>query len=181
MATAPQHIAFADRLRVLIVSDSQDADSDLTAGGLWHLAEALSPRNDVILAFPRRTGAQHADFAVIYYNQRNLGLLAADSDVVILAPGVRETNPPLISLGKFRVLTAGQILSEGLLPPGLREMPAGAEDLGAGGLVVLWPDAPAGPSGAGHHWRRLRYHLQHGGILRVASRGGALIKRRLRK
>ncbi|MHB8793018.1 MAG: hypothetical protein ACYC6O_06735 [Thermoleophilia bacterium] len=86
--------------RVLVVcGDTQGPDE---AGGdrCWLLAESLASAHDVILAIPRVSGLSHQDFAVVYYNARNVGLVARDSDVVICDATALESHGQLIDAGK---------------------------------------------------------------------------------
>ncbi len=70
------------------------------ANRCWPLAEALSADDDVILALPVLTRLSHEQFAVVYYNSRNIGLVARDSDVVICDTGALTLHPQLMDAGK---------------------------------------------------------------------------------
>ena len=44
----------------------------------WALAEALSANRDVILALPKLSDFPTASFAIVYYNSRNIAMVARD-------------------------------------------------------------------------------------------------------
>ena len=66
----------------------------------WLLAEGLAARHDVILAVPAVTGLYHRQFAVVYYNARNIWLVARDSDVAVCDAAVLADHPHLLNAGK---------------------------------------------------------------------------------
>lgn len=190
MATPSEYMEFAERPRVLIAGSAADVEAGAAASGAWRLAESLAAANDVILAFPAHTGAQSAQFAVIYYNQRNLGLLARDSDAVIFAADVLQANPDLADLGPIESVPAVRI-NEAELKTSEEDLACGPardrqraaavvprEDEPGEKLLVLRPYPPREAGrGIGHYMSSLRRHLREGGVKRVASRAGALIKR----
>lgn len=86
--------------RVLIISSRPVlANNDEPHTRCWQLAVALAQTQDIILAVPEVTALSHPLFAVIYYNRRNVGLLAKDSDVVILDCAVLKEYPSLVDAG----------------------------------------------------------------------------------
>lgn len=86
------------RTRVLVVSGG--AGRDPAAGRAWALAGALATGHDVILALPAVTGLSHPAFAIVYYNRRNLALLARDSDVVVCEAAVAIDQPFILEQGR---------------------------------------------------------------------------------
>lgn len=97
-----QRIFDPDRIRVLaVVGDAESAPADSRA---WGLAEALAASHDVVLALPAVTGLSHDAFAVIYYNSRNLALLAKDSDVVVCDAAIAGGYQSLFEQGRPVVL-----------------------------------------------------------------------------
>jgi len=85
--------------RVLIVCSKVPAPEGATGDRCWSLAESLAPAHDVILALPEVTQLFHEDFAVVYYNTRNIGLVARDSDVAVCDAEALESNPQLVDAG----------------------------------------------------------------------------------
>ncbi len=84
--------------RVLVISSGAIPDNKQDNRS-WGLAESLGLDEDVILAGPSLTGASHSSFAVVYYNHRNIDMIARDSDVVICDPDVVKAHPSLINAG----------------------------------------------------------------------------------
>jgi hypothetical protein len=88
------------RSRILVISDRKIAtEADIPESSGWRLAAALAKIQDVILAVPERTGLSHRDFAIVYYNRRNIALIAADSDAVVLDARTLTRLPQLIATG----------------------------------------------------------------------------------
>jgi len=85
--------------RALIVCSKVPAPEGATGDRCWSLAESLAPAHDVILALPEVTQLFHEDFAVVYYNARNVGLVARDSDVAVCDAEALESNPQLVDAG----------------------------------------------------------------------------------
>lgn len=87
--------------RVLVVCNEMPEPG--AAGGAdrcWTLAEALSANHDVILALPELSGLSHGSFAVVYYNSRNIAMVARDSDVVISDAPALAHHQQLLNAGK---------------------------------------------------------------------------------
>ena len=87
--------------RVLVVCN--EVPEPGTAGETdrcWALAEALSANHDVILALPKLSGLSHGSFAIVYYNSRNIAMVARDSDVVICDPPALALHQQLLNAGK---------------------------------------------------------------------------------
>lgn len=80
------------RVRVLVVGEAAVSPEQDTDDESCVIAKALSRDHDVILALPATTTYTHDDFAVIHYNQRNLGLVARDSEVVVCGRDVFQAN-----------------------------------------------------------------------------------------
>ncbi len=79
---------------------SSDAVPDKTRiNRNWLLAESLSLEADIILALPELTRMSHPMFAVVYYNRRNIDLIARDSDAVVCDPVVIKRHPALVNTG----------------------------------------------------------------------------------
>ena len=159
------------RVRVLVVSNS---DIEAAGGGDSNreIAEALARDYDVILALPSATNYTHSGFAVIYYNQRNLVLVARDSELVICDKDVFAAN---------RFFTdSGSIAAANL--PRLRQGVIDAEAIDAeqDSSYFVWvpPEQPGPrpPGGALHKWR---YYLQKGGLRLAIRRALTGIRRRL--
>lgn len=110
-----------DRTRVLVVAG--DAGPNPAGSRAWGLAEALAASHDVILALPVVTGLFHGAFTVIYYNSRNLALLARDSDAVVCEAEVAADNPSLLDQGRPVALDL-----DGLSPQSGLEGPAAQAD-----------------------------------------------------
>ncbi|MBE0429398.1 MAG: hypothetical protein IBX61_05955 [Thermoleophilia bacterium] len=168
--------------RVLVICGPPDFDAGLPAGSLWDLAEALAGANDVILAIPEITQASHPGFAVVFYNRRNIKLLARDSDMAVFSHSVLATHPQLMELGSLKAVQARD-LAQGKVVGG---RPLAADDIVAsldeGEMIVLSPAARAeANAGFAYYLERIGHHLRAGGPLRAASRGGSLIKRKIRK
>lgn len=83
---------------MLVISGTAVPESDL-ANRSWRLAELLSRVADIILAVPELTGLSHAGFAVVFYNRRNIGMIARDSDAVVCDPDVIKAHPFIINTG----------------------------------------------------------------------------------
>lgn len=145
------------RNRVLVVSSEPVSQDDSSpAGRCWELAESLSQSHDVILALPRLTDLSHRCFAVLYYNRRNIRLLAEGCDVVICDQLVLKAHPSLAEAGRPVITDLDTPAGELQLPPPHR--------------------VQRGPL---HYLRRLRYYLQAGGWRLVIYQARALIKRKI--
>lgn len=129
----------------------------------WHLAEALSRDFDVILATPVYSAASHRSFAVVYYNRRNLGLLADASDFVVLVPETADRYAFFSEAGSLRSFDSESAQSglPGLAAAVARSHPAPE--------ILIWTPPPP-PGGPAHYLRRLRYHLKTGGPGQVWDR-----------
>lgn len=146
----------------------------------WTLAEALSATHDVILAVPEKTGHSHRNFAVVYYTRRNIGLLAAASEVVICDRKVLDRNPFLAETScpipaSLKNLAASDIDSvlEGGDAENHRE--PGKDEAG----MFIWRSPSTVPDkGLRYYLARLRYHIRTDGVRGAVSRGGSLIKRK---
>ncbi|MFA5801776.1 MAG: hypothetical protein WC911_04790 [Thermoleophilia bacterium] len=181
-ALAPDAIAAEAGLRSL----AQGAEPAPASVGVrpyhnaWTLAEALSATHDVILAVPEKTGHSHRSFAVVYYTRRNIGLLAAASEVVICDRKVLDRNPFLAETScpipaSLKNLAAGDI--DSVLEGGDAEnhMEPGKDEAD----MFIWRSPSAVPDkGLRYYLARLRYHLRTGGARGAVSRGGSLIKRK---
>lgn len=86
--------------RVLVVCGNAVVPDDIAGDRCWMLAESLAAAHDVILALPQVSELFHDDFAVVYYNARNVGLVARDSDVVICDAAALGAHARLIDVGK---------------------------------------------------------------------------------
>jgi len=86
--------------RVLVVCSRTPGPDDTTGDRCWQLAESLASANDVILALPQVSELFHENFTVVYYNARNVGLVARDSDLVICDAGALESHARLVDSGK---------------------------------------------------------------------------------
>ncbi|MBI5870915.1 MAG: hypothetical protein HZB44_08205 [Actinobacteria bacterium] len=86
--------------RVLVVCSNTPGPGEAAGDRCWLLAESLASAHDVILALPQVSELFHEDFAVVYYNARNVGLVARDSDVVICDATALESHLSLIDAGK---------------------------------------------------------------------------------
>lgn len=160
---------------VVTAADVNDREGDLPPG--WELAEALSRDYDVILAAPAAGGASHPDFAVVYYNRRNLALLSRDSDLVLLEAPVVNDYDFYSDTGKLLRADWDTIISGNLSGNALR--PLGSGSSGATGpefRVWVPPDEKRGLS---HYLGRLRFHMRTGGPGRVLGRGASLVKSKL--
>lgn len=131
--------------RILIIGDAgEDSDpggAGRSPGPAWSLAETLSRGHDIILAVPRLTKASHPRFAVIYYNRRNIGLIARDCDIVIFSPGALEKNPSLAKTGPLVAVPAHLVKEgnfRGVLPVSGPAEPQ-SQSAGSGDLLVLRP------------------------------------------
>ncbi|GBE58083.1 hypothetical protein BMS3Abin01_01011 [bacterium BMS3Abin01] len=139
----------------------------------WRLAEALSAGHDVILCMPAITAVSHPGFAVVYYNQRNLSLLARDSDMVLVQSGAAEAHAFFSESGKLFAADWGTIIAGRLpagQPPAAGEAPA---DNGGPDFLVWLP--PVERKGPVYYFRRLRFHLETLGWRRTARRGWSLV------
>ena len=233
--------------RVLVASSEVVSPGEAEpAARCWQLAEALADFHDVILALPEVTGLSHRRFAVLYYNSRNLAMMAKDSDAVVVDaavilnhPGVIEAGSPVaaglavpgngggdaagrglapvLETADFffcpteaeRGLWLERLDREGRINPrtkkqGLRQLidvvPAAgkvspregieplagfcaaarfAPDRGTRFSRAPLPPREEHPHGLSHYLGRLRYHLKAGGPQQAASRGGALLKRKI--
>lgn len=161
------------RLRVLVVSDAIVSPDGDPGGEAWEIAEALSRDYDVILALPGATSYTHGDFAVIYYNQRNLGLVARDSEAVICGRDILEAN------SFFRAAGSVAPTSRARLRQGVIEGVA-APAAATGDSYYIWlPPEDQDQRGAGHYLARLRFHKQRGGYRYMLSRVLIAARRRL--
>ena len=149
--------------RVLVISSTADFATDSLAAYPWAMAEALSAGHDVILAVPELTAVSHGRFAVVYYNDRNIGLLVRDSDVVIFSSAVAARHSSLIGMGTLRAAPVAALKKGNLKKTrsvGNIESPG---NLGGQEYFVLLPALPrqAAP-GLFYYLARLRYHLRRG-------------------
>lgn len=86
--------------RVLVVCSEAPGPDGADGDRCWQLAESLASAHDVILGLPQVSELCHPDFTVVYYNARNVGLVAQDSDVVICDAGALEKHARLVDAGK---------------------------------------------------------------------------------
>lgn len=86
--------------RVLVVCGNTPGPDEAAGDRCWLLAESLASAHDVILALPEVSELFHEDFAVVYYNARNVGLVARDSDVVVCDAAALESHITIIDAGK---------------------------------------------------------------------------------
>ncbi|MEK7817058.1 MAG: hypothetical protein AAB281_02255 [Actinomycetota bacterium] len=128
--------------RILIVSsEAVPPDSESPAAGCWRLAEELAGGHDVMLALPATTSYAHDDFVVLYYNDRNICLIAGGCDVVFCDADVLESHPALAE-AEVPVITSLEVPPGGLtLPPSVKKS--------------------RGPL---HYLRRFRYHMRTSGL-----------------
>lgn len=175
------HKYHPDRKRLLVVSSEDIAPAGSGAESIWGLTEALSRENDVILAVPGISESSHPGFAVVYYNRRNLSLLARDSDAVILETAVVADHPFFKEGGELLTADWDSItegISEGMMAvedPAARLTGSTAAEQ-AGFLVWIPPVEKRGPL---HYLRRLRFHLRYGGVRHTFAYGAARIRRKL--
>lgn len=165
-----------DRVRVLVVSDTAEPDSGQW-DAVWKVAAALAREHDVILALPAATSYSHTDFAVIYYNQRNLGLVAKDSEAVVCGGDIIADHSFFTDDGSI-VPTSVTLLRQGFLRERAGE-PARAEDPAAGGYYIWFPPEEKNKHGVSHYGKKLRYYLHKGGVRYTAARALKSVKRRL--
>ncbi|MCL4472355.1 MAG: hypothetical protein M1455_00220 [Actinobacteria bacterium] len=92
--------SLTSRVLVACSEPPEAVDPPAATDRCWPMAEALAAGHDVILAVPAVTGLYHRRFAVVYYNSRNLWLVARDSDVVVCDAAVLAGNPQLLKAGK---------------------------------------------------------------------------------
>lgn len=147
---------------MLVVSDEEMGDVAGHPLG-WHLAESLSGDFDVILATPVYSAASHRSFAVVYYNRRNLGLLANASDFVVLVPETADRFAFFGETGNLRLFERED--SQG----GLAGLAAAVDRSHPAPEILIWTP-PLPPGGPVHYLRRLRYHLKTGGPGQVWNR-----------
>lgn len=164
------------RPRVLVISNQEMPPEDDRDHEARDIALALSRDHDVILALPATTGFTHRDFAVIYYNRRNLGLVAQDSDAVVCGREIVEANRFFSDGGSIAVVSLPR------LRQGMIESIGSPNGLAANGrqYYVWTPPEQAAPSGAGHFLARLSYLLRQGGVRYTVRRGWAAARRRRR-
>lgn len=144
---------------MLVVSSEAVAPGDASpAGRCWRLVEELSGGHDVILALPRTTGYTHRRVTVLYYNRRNIRLLAESSDVVFCEPSVLAAHPALAETGRPIITSL--------------EVPAGGLDL---------PAPPEKRRGLLHYARRFRYHMRTSGLRAMLSYGFMVLRSRLKR
>lgn len=170
----------AERLRVLIIAAGDDTGQSEQPEAARRLAGALAPGHDVVLAVPVVGGPADRSFAVVYYNRRNLALLARDSDVVIPGPGAAEQHPELLELGPVAASPLSALM-EGDLGHGRRlERSAGTGEINADELFIIRP-VPARPPkrGLSYYRARFRYLMRTGGPRYVAARAAAKLKRKM--
>lgn len=167
----------SDRPRVLVISSEKDgAGIDTAANDCWRLAKDLAARHDVMLALPIITEASHPAFAVVYYNRRNISLLARDSDLVVCDQGVPADNQFFTRKGRFEEAGPAD-LREGWLPES-DDLKAGAGSLnGKAGYLVWIPFKEK--RGVSYYLGRARFHFETGGLWRTLSRGLHLVKRKI--
>ena len=144
--------------RILVVgSEAVGPDSKSPAAGCWRLAEELSGGHDVILALPATTSYAHRDFAVLYYNNRNIRLIAGGCDIVFCDEAVLESYPALAEAGV-------PVVSSLEVPPG--------------GLTL--PPVVKKGRGPRHYLKRFRYHMRTSGLMAVLRYSFMLLKNRLK-
>jgi hypothetical protein len=167
-----------DRKRVLVVESGELEDEAAAAvSEAYRLAEAMSRDHDVILAVPAVSSVSNPGFAIVYYNQRNLALLARDSDVVLLRPALADEYDFFRESGKLFESDWGTIIA-GVLPGGMPPM-AGKGGTAEGSRRFLAWEPPAVGKGPAYYLHRLRYHLQAGGWHQAARRAWFLVRRKL--
>lgn len=143
--------------RILIVgSEAVGPDSESPAVGCWRLAEELSGEHDVILALPATTDFAHDDFAVIYYNKRNIRLIAGGCDIVFCDEAVLDSHPTLAEAG-VPVITSLEV------PPG--------------GLTL--PPVVKKSRGPLHYLKRIRYHVRTSGLRSILVYSIMMLNNRL--
>lgn len=164
------------RPRVLVISSQNIRLEDDRDDEARDIAAALARDHDVILALPATTGFTHRDFAVIYYNQRNLVLVAKDCEAVVCGREVVEANSFFNDSGSIAVASLPR------LRQGVIENIGNPNGLAANGkqYYVWTPPEQVAPSGAGHFLARLRYLLRQGGVRYTVRRGLAAARRRRR-
>lgn len=144
--------------RILVVgSEAVGPESKAPAAGCWRLAEELSGGHDVILALPATTSYAHSDFAVLYYNNRNIRLIAGGCDMVFCDEAVLESHPALAEAGV-------PVVSSLEVPPG--------------GLTL--PPVVKKGRGPLHYLRRFRYHMRTSGLKALLRYNFMLLKNRVK-
>lgn len=161
------------RSRVLVVTAADVHEQQGAPPPAWELAETLSREYDVILTTPATGAASHPDFAVIYYNRRNLALLAGDSDLVLVeAPIVRDydffSGTGKLFNADWDSIISGNLSESALLPPGQRTPGDGERHF------MAWAP-PHEKRGLSYYLGRVRFHMRAGGLRRVLSRGMAAV------
>ncbi|RJQ43901.1 MAG: hypothetical protein C4534_07245 [Gaiellales bacterium] len=155
------------RIRVLVVGSEAVSPEEGRDDEGREIAEALSREYDVILALPATTSYTHPDFAVIYYNQRNLGLVAQDSELVVCGRDIFAAN-------SFFSDGAAVPASPTLLKRGIIEAAGGGD-----GPYYVWRPPERESAGQVGRWRRLRLIRQQGGMRMVARFILAAFRKRL--
>ncbi len=167
-----------ERQRVLVVaSEKVDSPEAAVDNASWRLAEALSGGHDVILCMPAISTVSHPGFAVVYYNQRNLGLLARDSDVVLVQSGAAGALSFFSDSGKLFAVDWGTLIA-GRLPAG-QPPDAGEARADNGDPAFLAWLPPVERKGPAFYSRRLRFHFQTGGWRRIARHAWSLASRKI--
>jgi len=119
--------------RVLVVCSQTPDDRELEAGDIqapaiatrcWQMAEGLAADHDVILALPTVSELFHQNFAVVYYNGRNIRMVAQDSDVVVCDSAVLSLHPHLLDAGKPTVVDLAGVKPPAFDNPGTGMGPA---------------------------------------------------------
>lgn len=160
---------------MLVVSGTA-SEEDGAWDDAWSMATALSRDHDVILALPATSSHTHPDFAIIYYNQRNLGLVAKDSEAVVCDSSIVAANPFFISSGS--IIPADAIrLRMGVLG-GSDAALEQQEDPPEGYYIWVPPEEkPAGASAG--YMKKIRYYMHKGGVRYTVRRALASLRRRL--
>lgn len=159
---------------MLVVSDTASPEGDHWDEA-WEMASALARDHDVILALPAATSHTHRDFAVIYYNQRNLGLVAKDSEAVVSSADIIAANTFFTSSGSIVTANASQ-LRRGILAGDSETTPAAP---GVDGYYIWIPAEEKPGHGPKHTIKKLRYYMHKGGIRYTARRAFTSLKWRL--
>lgn len=163
------------KVRVMVVTSRATPPQEEGDNRAWKVAEALSRSHDVILALPATTDFTHRQFAVIYYNQRNLGLIARDSDVVICDRDAARSHDFFTTSGSISPAPASLLLEGALGGAG----PSARTREGDSDYYVWTPPEEKHRYGPSHYARRLRYYLRTGGVRFTAARALGALRRRL--
>ncbi len=123
--------------RVLVVCGRAPEIALADPDRCWRLAEGLAASNDVILAVPALTSLSHERFAVVYYNRRNVAMIARDSDVAVCDAAAATEQPSLPDAGKPLAVDLA-----GLRAPADPAGTTGSADAGGESSRVIAPDDP---------------------------------------